>query len=302
MPRIISNEDLKLLEVLGEHLPHTKQLDASVGYFNLRGWSAISEGLKAMKENAAYIDEPERVRLLVGMAVQPSEANRRALSPIAEDESPQNSRAVELARAAVKEFANQLTWGVPNDQDREAINALLDDLKTGFLKIKFYTRNPLHAKLYICHLHGGAGNLKAATVGSSNFTPSGLARNGELNLEETDASTTNDLYEIFKNWWEDQFSVDITQKLIEVIESSWAVMEQPSPRLVHLRLAYELSRDARAGKNLDIPEAIAGKLTKWQDAAVRVATRMISTKGIAVIGDVVGLGKTLVGTAIAASW
>jgi hypothetical protein len=302
MPRIISNEELLLLQVLDEHLPHTKQLDASVGYFNLRGWSAISDGLKAMKSNPNYVDEPERVRLLVGMAVNQSEANRRALSPIAADEPPQISRAVELARAAVKEFAAQLTWGIPTDQDKASIQALLADLKSGFLKIKFYTRNPLHAKLYICHLHGGAGNMKAATVGSSNFTPSGLARNGELNLEETDAGTTAQLFDIFKNWWHDNFSVDITSELIEVIENSWAIIEQPSPRLVHLRLAYELSRDARAGKNLDIPDAIAGKLTKWQDAAVRVATRMISTKGIAVIGDVVGLGKTLVGTAIAASY
>lgn len=302
MSRIIDNEELQLLQVLKENLPHTRQLDACVGYFNLRGWQSLRTELHAMKEHHDIDDSPERVRLLVGMALSGGEQTRLALSLLREpDQNVSKAKANEMAKNAVREFAQQLTWGVPNASDKKGIGQLLEDLKSGYLKIKFAARNSLHAKLYVCHLDGGMGGYRAI-VGSSNFTSAGLAHQGELNIEESDVEHGKRLYKWFLDKWDDVFTIDITDKLIEVLESSWAALEQPSPRLVHLKMAYELSRDARAGKNLEIPEKIAAKLSPWQESAVRVATRMLKQRGLAVIGDVVGLGKTLTGTAIAAAY
>jgi Helicase conserved C-terminal domain/PLD-like domain len=302
MSRIIDNEELQLLQVLKENLPHTRQLDACVGYFNLRGWQSLRTELHAMQNHDDIDEHPERVRLLVGMALSGGEQTRLALSLLKEpDETVSRAKANEMAKNAVREFAQQLTWGVPNAHDEKGIGQLLEDLKSGYLKIKFAARNPLHAKLYVCHLSGGMESFRAI-VGSSNFTAAGLAHQGELNIEESDVEQGKRLYKWFLNKWDDVFTIDITDKLIEVLESSWAALEQPSPRLVHLKMAYELSRDARAGKNLDIPEKIAAKLSPWQESAVRVATRMLKQRGLAVIGDVVGLGKTLTGTAIAAAY
>ena len=302
MSRIIDNEELKLLQVLKEHLPSTRQLDACVGYFNLRGWKSLRSELHAMAKHDDIDSSPERVRLLVGMALSGGEQTRLALSLLGEaDENVSRARANEMAQGAVREFAQQLTWGVPNASDKIGIGKLLEDLKSGYLKIKFAARNPLHAKLYVCHLAGPVKNFRAI-VGSSNFTAAGLAHQGELNIEESDVEQGKRLHKWFLSKWDDVFTIDITEKLIEVLESSWAAIEQPSPRLVHLKMAYELSRDARAGKNLEIPEKIAAKISPWQESAVRVATRMLKQRGLAVIGDVVGLGKTLTGTAIAAAY
>lgn len=301
MSRIIDNEALKLLQVLKDHLPNTRQLDACVGYFNLRGWQSLRTELHAMQAHEDIDDSPERVRLLVGMALSGAEQTRIALSLMNDDEVVSKTKAIEMANAAVREFTQQLTWGVPNAADQIGIKQLIEDLKSGYLKVKFSARNPLHAKLYVCHLAGPVANYRAI-VGSSNFTAAGLSHQGELNLEESDVQQGKELHDWFLEKWNDNFTIDITNKLIEVLENSWAGIEQPSPRLVHLKMAYELSRDARAGKNLEIPEKIAAKLTPWQDSAVRVATRMLKKRGLAVIGDVVGLGKTLTGTAIAAAF
>lgn len=303
MSRIIDNDDLQLLEVLKEHLPNSRQLDACVGYFNLRGWQGIRAELQAINNQSAQDDAGPRVRLLVGMALSASDQTKASLSilNIEDDQDMVLSRAVMQAKGAVREFAQQLTWGAPTEQDRIGIEELLQDLRSGFLKVKFAARNPLHAKLYVCHLAGPVQNFRAI-VGSSNFTAAGLHRQGELNLEESDVQQGQKLYKWFTDKWVDNFSIDITELLIDALENSWAGIEQPNPRLVHLKLAYELSRDARAGKNLDIPEIVSVDLTPWQESAVRVATRMLKQRGLAVIGDVVGLGKTLTGTAIAATF
>jgi HKD family nuclease len=302
MSRIIDNEELRLLDVLKEHLPNSRQLDACVGYFNLRGWSSLREELLAMQKHENLGSSNERVRLLVGMAISGSDAARKSVSLLNNDgDDAVLTRAVELAKAAVREFAQQLTWGTPNEKDRVALNLLLADLKNGYLRVKFAAKTPLHAKLYVCHLAGPVQNFRAV-VGSSNFTGAGLDHQGELNLEESDVQQGRKLFNWFVNKWDDNFTIDITTELINVLENCWATIEQPSPRIVHLKMAYELSRDARAGKNLEIPEKIAAELTPWQESAVRVATRMLKQRGLAVIGDVVGLGKTLTGTAIAAAF
>lgn len=302
MTRIIDNKDLTLESVLQESLPFTKQFDACVGYFNLRGWSRISSQLANLRSNnATTYGSP--VRLIVGMAVDGEEQIRQEFDPIAQERAnraPDFEGSLRLATSQVRKFANQLVWGTPTDADLLSIRNLLSDLKKGVLKIKFAAREPLHAKLYLCHLNDGLASFRA-TVGSSNFTSSGLHKNGELNLEESDTQKATELLDWFNNRWDDVFTIDITDQLIDVLENSWAHEPQPSPRLVHLKMAYELSRDARSGSTLSIPANLADQIMPWQEQAIRVASQIVRNRGIVVVGDVVGLGKTLVGTGIAAS-
>src|SRR5690606_12263241 len=69
---------------------------------------------------------------------------------------------------------------------------------------------------------------------------------------------------------------------------------------IHLRVAYHLSRDARQGLvEYGLPESMQRKLLEYQSAAVRITARNIMTRGGAMVGDVVGLGKTIVATAVA---
>jgi len=65
-------------------------------------------------------------------------------------------------------------------------------------------------------------------------------------------------------------------------------------------MAYHLSQEALAGlTEFRIPSDFGDKLFEFQKAAVKIAARHLNKRGGVVIGDVVGLGKTLMATALA---
>ena len=65
-------------------------------------------------------------------------------------------------------------------------------------------------------------------------------------------------------------------------------------------MAYHLSQEARAGlAEFRIPEDFGGRLLAFQTAAVKIAAHHLNKRGGVLIGDVVGLGKTLMATALA---
>jgi SNF2 family DNA or RNA helicase len=65
-------------------------------------------------------------------------------------------------------------------------------------------------------------------------------------------------------------------------------------------MAYHLSQEARAGlSEFRIPAEFRSKLFEFQSAAVRIAAHHLNKRNGVLIGDVVGLGKTLMATALA---
>ena len=65
-------------------------------------------------------------------------------------------------------------------------------------------------------------------------------------------------------------------------------------------MAYHLSREAREGlRTFDIPLELRDTLYPFQAAAVKIAAHHLNKRGGVIIGDVVGLGKTLMATALA---
>lgn len=102
--------------------------------------------------------------------------------------------------------------------------------------------------------------------------------------------------------WEDKFCLDITKELIEIIDNSWAGDKEIPPYYIYLKTAYHLSEEARSGiKEFSIPTEFRGALFDFQQTAVKIAARHLNNekRGGAMIGDVVGLGKTITACAIA---
>ena len=65
-------------------------------------------------------------------------------------------------------------------------------------------------------------------------------------------------------------------------------------------MAYHLSHEARAGlAEFRIPDVFGNRLFDFQAAAVKVAAHHLNKRNGVLIGDVVGLGKTLMATAVA---
>lgn len=298
MPTIYDNKTRSLAPALRATLTEADTLDVCVGYLNLRGWNELADAVDGLPWEPGQ----PAARVLVGMSIQPEDQLRRRLrirpSETAWD-GVTNEEIPGLQAQLVGELSTQLTIGFPTDEDEAVVRRLAHQIDEGRVAMKFFACGPLHAKLYLAHLRSQSLPRKAF-IGSSNLTLAGLVHQGELNVDVVDEDATEKLFVWFKEQWERSCAISIDAELVDVIERSWVSEYQPEPYLVHLKLAYELARDAREGlRDYDIPESLAGVLLNHQADAVRVASKMLERRRGVMIGDVVGLGKTLVATAAA---
>jgi superfamily II DNA or RNA helicase len=294
MPRIFDNIDRSLLPALKETLGLSQRADYCVGYFNLRGWKQVD----SLVENWPG-GEGNCCRLLVGMQQMPKDQLRSALSLLHSEDAIDQSTAIVLKKKLAQDFRDQLTIGVPTNEDEAGLRRLAAQLESGKLVVKLFLRHSLHAKLYL-HFRQDPINPKVAYLGSSNLTFAGLAKQGELNVDVLDNDACDKLSAWFEDRWNDRFCVDISQELIEIINNSWARAEIIPPYHIYVKMAYHLAQEARLGlSEFRIPSDFGNQLFEFQKAAVKIAAHHLNKRGGVVIGDVVGLGKTLMATALA---
>ena len=293
MPRIFDNIDQSLLPALEETLQVAERADFCVGYFNLRGWRYL----------AKYVDrwaggDGQCCRLLVGMHVTPSEELRCGLRSRGEDRLD-NQTAVREKRRIAEEFRDQLTFCAPTNEDEAALRHLSGQIRAKKLIVKVYLRHTLHAKLYLLHRQD-ANNPVTGFLGSSNLTLAGLAKQGELNIDVLEHDACNKLVDWFEDRWRDRWCIDISKELAEIIDESWAGERLVPPYHVYLKMAYHLAQEARAGlSEFRIPAIFGNTLFDFQIAAVKIAAHHLNKRGGVLIGDVVGLGKSMMATALA---
>lgn len=294
MPRIFDNIEKSLLPALQETLTVAERADFCVGYFNLRGWRHL----------AGHVDrwaggEGQCCRLLVGMHVTPSDELRRALHVDADEGTLDNQTAQRERRRIAEEFRQQLTFGVPTNEDESTLRHLAAQVRAGKLVVKVYLRHALHAKLYLLHRRD-VNNPITGFLGSSNLTLAGLAKQGELNVDVLEHDACNKLAAWFESRWKDRWCVDISKELADIIDESWAGERLVLPYHVYLKMAYHLAQEARAGlSEFRIPPVFGNTLFDFQVAAVKIAAHHLHKRGGVLIGDVVGLGKSMMATALA---
>lgn len=294
MPRIFDNIELELLPALRQTLNISERADFCVGYFNLRGWKSIDELVEKWAGGTG-----QQCRLLVGMQRPPQEELRKAYSLLPDEDQMSNQAVISLKRRLAEDFRAQLTIGAPTDADEAGLRRLSAQLVAGKVVVKLHLRHTLHAKLYLC-FRPDPNNPTTGFLGSSNLTFSGLSKQGELNVDVLDHDATEKLAKWFNDRWGDRWCIDITKELVQVIDESWARSECPPPYQVYVKMAYHLAEEARAGlSEFTIPTDMRGVLLEFQSAAVRIAARHLEKRGGVILGDVVGLGKTLMATALA---
>lgn len=291
MSAIYDNGEFPLLPQLQHGLNTADRADFCVGYFNLRGWHTLAAPVDQLPGG-----EGHNCRLLVGMQRLPSDELQSLLAIRKRNQRMSNQQANHLKKVMAQEFREQLMCGVPKVADEVTLQQLRSQLSDGKLKIKLFLRHLLHAKLYLIY-RADPITPRIAYVGSSNLTFAGLSGQGELNVEVTDRDDTQKLTDWFEERWSDRFCLDISQDLARVIDESWAGKLLP-PFYIYLKMAYHLSQEARDGlSRYQAPKHFG--LLEFQEQAVRVAMQHIDRRNGVIIGDVVGLGKTRVGAAIA---
>ena len=144
----------------------------------------------------------------------------------------------------------------------------------------------LHAKAYIFDHY--------SIVGSSNFTPSGISGNTELNILNKQQAIARDLRENwFEKFWNDpSVDLDYKAKLIDALDASKFGSKPYTPYQVFLKALYELFKDdAIVGEG----DRTALELASFQQEGFERAVKLIEKHQGCIVADAVGLGKTYIG-------
>jgi hypothetical protein len=179
VPRVFDNIEQRLLPALQQTLEVSHRVDFCVGYLNLRGWRHLDTYIDAWAG-----DDTSRCRVLVGMQARPEEEFRAAMSLRHGDDGMDNATALRLKTRLAEEFRDQLTVGIPSNQDEAGLQRLARQLREGKVKVKLFLRHRLHAKLYLLY-RADPNNPTIGFLGSSNLTLPGLSAQGELNIDVT---------------------------------------------------------------------------------------------------------------------
>jgi superfamily II DNA or RNA helicase len=301
MPKIYDNIENFFSAGLKETLNLSQRTDFCVGYFNLRGWHEIADtisslsGMPVVEKNVSI---HRYCRLLVGMQKLPFEILKESFLKDP-DYLIDQAEMLKLKKRLALEFKEQLTIGTPTERDEVYLRKLSKQLKEKRLVVKLHLKHPLHAKLYLA-ISNDVRVPVVGFLGSSNLTLAGLSKQGELNIDVMDQDASLKLQKWFDNRWNDSKCIDITDELAKIIDDSWAGDKPVSPFHIYIKIAYHLSREARAGLNeFKLPGIFKNDLLDFQQKAVLVAAHHLHKRGGVLIGDVVGLGKTITASAIA---
>jgi len=302
MPNIYDNIEKHLEEGLNRTLETSIRADFCIGYFNLRGWQKVADKIEHLEGDFLpeefEDDNKYHCRVLIGMQKLPEDEIKDQYSGEG-NKQIDNTIAIELKKKIAREFKDQLIIGNPTNSDEIALKKLAKQLREKRVIVKLHLKHRLHAKLYLAH-RKDYNSPTIGFVGSSNLTFSGIKGQGELNVDVVEGDAAKKLSKWYQDRWIDRWSIDITDELAEIIENSWATEKLNQPYYVYLKMAYHLSREARAGiSEFQLPKVFEKELLPFQQSAVKVAAHHLHTRGGVIIGDVVGLGKTITATALA---
>ena len=293
---VIDNENRQLLDELQKFLPYAERASIAVGYFFISGFAEIMDSLKRIEESS----DPEHVlRLLISPTTDRrtaeamleanesySDAKKESAKEVPEDKS------VETARAEVRKTLEYMTQ---SDKELAAVKKLVALIRAGKVQVKVYTQTQLHAKAYIFELGPEQAVREVAIVGSSNLSISGIREHAELNLLTAHDADHRELLEWFERHWNHPSCRAFTEEAAEILEASWAGKEHTPEDVYGKASLYEHG-------DIDMPIDETGdadiELFDFQKKAVGEAIRTLDEYRGVIIADVVGTGKTYVGSAI----
>jgi len=295
---IIDNRNEKLVDHINQILSSSESAKFAVGYFFLSGFTGIADNLSKVKE----------LRLLIG-----NTTNRETLEQLAE-----GYRRLELVadaaeaqaypkRAETKRMSSETADNIrgsvelmdQTDDGETLLKTIVKMIEEKRLKVRVYTKGRLHAKAYIFNYQDDGRYEKGiGIVGSSNLSLSGISHNTELNVVVQGNDNHAELSKWFNQLWDEAKDFDTT--LMDEIKQSWAVAEV-RPYDIYMKTLYTLVNDRlEGGEENEVlwDDEITNRLADFQRAAVKQTVQMIRDYGGAFVADVVGLGKSYIGSAI----
>ncbi len=294
--KLITNDQNVLIERMRNVIPNCENIYALVGYFYFSGFSELSEDIKNKK-----------MKILVGMDIDTLVSGKlKEISLINKIEEEKSD--IEIR----KEYYEKLT-GLINETDsfdstkqEKNLKLFIEKIKDGTLEIR-KTREPNHAKMYIFendHNHNENGDyLGIVVTGSSNFSYSGLAGRNEINVMFRDNRDFEEAKTLFEKLWNN--SVEVVSEynkddfFTEVEKRIWTE-KIPDPVLLFIRALSEYF-SVKNDQSVKLPYEINKKFSnfKYQADAIQKSIAIIERHNGVIIADVVGLGKSVIASAVA---
>lgn len=304
----IDNTEQTMLEALSNALDTTDEIDICVGYFYFSGFAQLAEKLKDKK-----------VRIVVGLELDPTCIPEIVKYSRHQDVSldKYGLRKPTNSHLQIRQNYIDALVGLVNDSDtfdnpqnESVFEMFIDKIRDGSLEIR-KTLEDYHGKFYILKnkkQFSANGDFPGTVFhGSSNFTYRGLSGQRELNDVSRDLSKFKEATKIFENHWGQSQSISIVDKasadsfISQLKEKLW-IYQSPSPFAMYLRVLLEIYGNNDKNMGLKTPSEITGGLFsdfQYQTDAIRFAVERINTLDGVIISDVVGLGKSIIASAVA---
>lgn len=273
----ITNEGGKnLKDRFSKLIKDTQFFDVLVGYFYTSGFYAIYPQL----------ENTEKIRILIGISTNSQTYNLL-----------QQAQSHKVVKDSVGEnIKNEMEDSENSYEVESGVYKFLEWIKSGKLEIRAYPEEKIHSKIYIMTFEEDDRDIGRVITGSSNFTQNGLVENLEFNVELKNPSDYHYAKGKFEELW--QKGVDVSEKYTETIEKDTWLREDITPYELYLKFLYEYFKE-EINEDSEIDHRYRPdnfKELKYQDHAVINARKIVEEHGGVFLSDVVGLGKTFMGT------
>lgn len=279
-----NESDNTLVDRFNVLLNNTEFFDCLVGYFYVSGFHKLQKSLETTK----------KVRILVGMGIDSQTFK------LIEDSKTTQISTVEFKKNFKKDIISEMDNSENSFVVEKGVKQFVEWLKLGKLEIKGYKERKTHSKLYIMSFPESGVDDGRVITGSSNFTQPGLEKNLEFNVELKNQVDYQFAKDNFEELWE--HSVQLTEEFINTLSKNTWLREDITPYELYLKFLYEFLYDKiwNDQKEMEVEYCPHNfKYLDYQRDAVLDAKEKIDEYGGVFLADVVGLGKTYMGTLLA---
>ncbi|MBU4360842.1 NgoFVII family restriction endonuclease [Patescibacteria group bacterium] len=299
MPKnIITTPEQKFSMELKKELKDAKKAKFAVGWFFISGFKELKDELDKL-ENLELLISPTTNKHTAETMLVAEKFDEEVIDKLKEiAEYKTSAQKQEILEKEAEAFLERTGKIKPSKESKEFLVWLASKLNEKKIKIRIYTKETMHAKMYLIEKKDKS---RVAFMGSSNISISGFNLNTELNIRIIDEKQIKKLSKWFKEKWDKSKDCDFTVLAGKKIEDSWAINNDVTPFRIYLRILHDIfSLEQENEEQLLKLSDDAPELYNFQKDAVIDVYRRLNKYGGIFLADVPGLGKTYMGSALLA--
>lgn len=290
----ITNRGKTLYESISNLSNSIQDIYILVGFFYFSGFFKLKDEFK-----------DKNIKILIGLDIDKHTGRFiKEYEILSKENKSRDDIKENFYEALLKTFSYSDNFDTP--EIKESFKIFVEKIQNGTIEIR-KTKEPNHAKLYIFENKpefSQNGDYPGTIItGSSNLSIEGLEKRFEIDIISRDKAHYTEAKKIFDKLWNDSIPVATKENYDEfkknVLDKVWASYELPAPYEVYIRVLKEYF--ALTKSHISIPKDIVPELMNlaYQNDAISFVVETIKKHNGAIVADVVGLGKSIIASAVA---